>query len=210
MKSSGTRKSRKRVTEALDEAANIKPILAPDSASVRSVSTFPPSIAGHSEETGNSLVDALRDSLQPLDLLLLGHALIRRNFCVRPRDRALGGKAASFFPVCARSFFLDRKEAGWRMGRGGGQVFSSPGPVQTPLELIENVAPEELDIRQLREDARLNDVVIGGSGVFLALEVGRRNQLDGERHAHEDQVEVRWCIKRFGTSLPQLAGANAF
>ena len=89
-------------------------------------------------------------------------------------------------------------------------MFSSPGPVQTPLELIENVAPEELDIRQLREDARLNDVVIGGSGVFLALEVGRRNQLDGERHAHEDQVEVRWCIKRFGTSLPQLAGANAF
>ena len=89
-------------------------------------------------------------------------------------------------------------------------MFSSPGPVQTPLELIENVAPEELDIRQLGEDVRLNDVAIGGSSVFLASEAGWRNRLDGERHAREDQVEVRWCIKRFGTTLPQLARATAF
>ena len=89
-------------------------------------------------------------------------------------------------------------------------MFSGPGPVQTPPEMIEDIAHEDRDIRQLREDVRLNDVAIGGSSVFLAFEVGWRNRLDGERHAREDQVEVRWCIKRFGTSLPQLARATAF
>ena len=59
MQSSGMRNFRKGVTKALDEAANIESI-APESASVRSVSTFPPIIAGHSEETGDSLVDTLR------------------------------------------------------------------------------------------------------------------------------------------------------
>ena len=49
MKGSGTRNLWKGGTKPLNEAANIEPILAPESASVRSVSTFPPSIAGHSE-----------------------------------------------------------------------------------------------------------------------------------------------------------------
>ena len=90
------------------------------------------------------------------------------------------------------------------MGRGGGQVFSGPGPVQTPPEIIEDITAEELDIRQLREDMRLNHVVIGSSAVFLAFEGGWSNQLDGEQHAPEDQIGVPCYIEGFGTPYLSL------
>jgi len=96
------------------------------------------------------------------------------------------------------------------MGRGGGQVFSGPGPVQTPPEIIEDITAEELDIRQLREDMRLNHVVIGGCIVLLAVEGGWRDRLAGERHTVGDRVIVRCFIERLGTSLPQPARATAF
>jgi len=95
------------------------PLFSPEPSSVRSLS-----FADHSEVLGDALVDTLPDSLQPLDLPLLGQALL------------------------GRSIHLRRP----RMGKGGGQVFFGPEPVQTPPEINESIAPEGLEIRQLKED----------------------------------------------------------
>ena len=43
------------------------------------------------------------------------------------------------------------------MGKGGGQVFSGPEPVQTPPQMSENITPEaQALVRSLKDDRRLD------------------------------------------------------
>ena len=132
------------------------------------------------------------------------------------RRVALSLRLLTFFSAKKFFFWTEKRREGGQMGRGGGQVFSGPRPVQTPPEMITDIAHEDLDIRQLREDARLNDAVIGGSVVVLALvqafEEGWRDRMDGEWRPREDRITVRCFngIEGCGTSLTQLNRATAF
>ena len=96
------------------------------------------------------------------------------------------------------------------MGKGGGQVFSGPGPVQAPPQMSENVTPEaQALVRQLKDDRPLYAFATSFFEVTQDAE-GERREMNQHLAFKELETRQRKEARGFARQLKEDTHLDAF